>query len=138
MNFFRHLFISVLKITPIICVSIFIPEKTFASCSPYPFKEGIVVKEVEGGIKLTSTKQVKVLSDNEKDIMNALKEAELLSIIQIRRFFYEGPGENNYFQGVLKGVVKVGECYESKKYVRVTLGISPKTIKAQSEFMPQR
>ena len=138
MNFFRHLFISVLKITPIICVSIFIPEKTFASCSPYPFKEGIVVKEVEGGIKLTSTKQVKVLSDNAKDIMNALKEAELLSIIQIRRFFYEGPGENNYFKGVLKGVVKVGECFESKKYVRVTLGISPKTIKAQSKFMPQR
>ena len=89
MNFFRHLFISVLKITPIICVFIFIPEKTFASCSPYPFKEGLVVKEVEGGIKLTSTTQVKVLSDNAKDIMNALKEAELLSIIQIRRFFYE-------------------------------------------------
>ena len=138
MNFFRHLFISVLKITPIIWVSIFITEKTFASCSPYPFKEGLVVKEVEGGLKLTSTKQVKVLSDNAKDIMNALKEAELLSIIQIRRFLYEGPGENNYFQGVLKGVVKVGECFESKKYVRVTLGISPKTIKAQSEFMPQR
>ena len=96
------------------------------------------MKEVEGGLKLTSTKQVKVLSDNAKDVMNALKEAELLSIIQIRRFFYEGPGENNYFQGVLKGVVKVGECFESKKYVRVTLVISPKTIKAQSEFMPQR
>ena len=30
MNFFRHLFISVLKITPIICVSIFIPEKILA------------------------------------------------------------------------------------------------------------
>ena len=138
MNFFRHLFISVLKITPIICLFIFIPEKTFASCSPYPFKEGVHAEIVEGGIKLTSTTQVKVVSDNAKDIMNALKEAELLSILQIRRFIFQGPGENNYFQGVLKGVVKVGECFESKKYVRVTLGISPKTIKAQSEFMPQR
>ena len=96
------------------------------------------MREVEGGIKLTSTKQVKVLSDNAKDIMNALKEAELLSIIQIRRFFHEGSGENNYVQEVLKGVVKVGECFESKRYVRVTMGISPKTIKAQREFMPQR
>ena len=30
MNFFRHLFISVLKITPIICVSFFIPEEILA------------------------------------------------------------------------------------------------------------
>ena len=30
MNFFRHLFISVLKITPIICVSVFIPEEILA------------------------------------------------------------------------------------------------------------
>ena len=30
MNFFRNLFISVLKITPIICVSIFFPEKILA------------------------------------------------------------------------------------------------------------
>ena len=121
-----------------IALTFFSTEKTFASCNSYPYQEGLIVKVVEDGVKIISTTQVKVFSDNFEDIMNALKDAELLSKIQIRRFLYEGPGENNYFQGVLKGVVKVGECFESKKYVRVTLGISPKTIKAQSEFMPQR
>ena len=121
-----------------IALTFFSTEKTFASCNSYPYQEGLIVKVVEDGVKIISTTQVKVFSDNFEDIMNALKDAELLSKIQIRRFLYEGPGENNYFQGVLKGVVKVGECFESKKYVRVTLGVSPKTIKAQSEFMPQR
>ena len=129
---------SKVSIFTAIVLSFFAIEKTFASCSSYPFKEGLVVKPVEGGVKLISTTQVKVLSDKATDFMNARKEAEQRSIKQIRRFISEGPGENNYYQGPIKGVVKVGECFESKKYVRVTLGISPKTIKAQSELVPQR
>ncbi len=111
-----------------IALSFFAIEKTFASCSSYPTKEGLTSEIVEGGIKIISTTQVKVLSDNPEDVMNALGKAKQLSTIQIRRFISQGPGENNYFQGTLKGVVQLGSCYEPKKYVRVTLGISPKTI----------
>ncbi len=120
---------SKVSIFTAIALSFFSIEKTFASCSSYPAKEGLTSEIVEGGIKIISTTQVNVLSDNPKDVMKAFGKAKELSTIQIQRFISQGPGENTYFQGTLKGVVQLGSCYELKKYVRVTLGISPKTIK---------
>ncbi len=119
---------SKVSIFTAIALSFFAIEKAFASCGSYPVKEGLTSEIVEGGVKIISTTQVKVLSDNPEDVMNAFEKAKQLSKIQIRRFISQGSGENDYFQGVLKGVVKLGSCYEPKKYVKVTLGISPKTI----------
>ena len=129
-------------------------------CDAYPLTDGISAEETNRGPKIMSTATVTVNIDDQSEVIDALKEAEMTAKAQIARFFNEQisseesieravesevriVGEQksasktelkrqlssmrNSSQELLRGVVKIGDCYTKGRLVRVSVGIKPET-----------
>ena len=115
-------------------------------CSNYPFKPGEskFVPKGDGQYMFLVTEQSKVSSRDYKKISSALFSAEILAEARIRNFIEFSRNSDwddwtTYKENMSRtmyGIIKVGSCYEPNKYVRVTLGLSPNTIKVLSEDFP--
>ena len=117
-----------------------------AGCSNYPFKPGEskFVPKGDGQYMFLVTEQSNVSSRDYKKISSALFSAEILAEARIRNFIEFSRNSDwddwtTYKENMSRtiyGIIKVGSCYEPKKFVRVTLGISPNTISAHKEDFP--
>ncbi|WP_041391203.1 hypothetical protein [Prochlorococcus marinus] len=102
---------------------------------------GTKVTMVEGGVKVQHVSQVSVNSDLTEDVINALSKAKADATIEILRFMgstctsegcrsdekisdYKNPGE------YLRAFVPIRQCYTPKKFVKVMVELSPKTMKS--------
>ena len=120
--------------------------KAEEGCSNYPFKPGEskFVPKGDGQYMFLVTEQSKVSSRDYKKISSALFSAEILAEARIRNFIEFSRNSDwddwtTYKENMTRtmyGIIKVGSCYEPKKFVRVTLGISPNTISAHKEDFP--
>ena len=122
------------------------PLKTKAEegCSNYPFKplETKFIALKDGLFKLYYTEETQLSSGDYEEVGLALFESELMAEIALKQFIATEVDEKKDldFDQILSqkvyGIIKVGSCYEPNKYVRVTLGLSPNTIKVLSEDFP--
>ena len=117
--------------------------KAEEGCSNYPFKanEAKFIPLKDGQFKLLITADSSLLSNDYKGIGFAFFEAEQWAEMSIKRFLATELGDKDLdidqiLSQKVYGIIKVGSCYEPNKYVRVTLGISPKTISAHQEVSP--
>tara|TARA_Y100001968_G_C19356276_1_gene717352 strand:- start:608 stop:1174 length:567 start_codon:yes stop_codon:yes gene_type:complete len=128
---------------------------SFNSCSGYKYiGNQTKIEPLKNGVKILSTQEVKVVSDFKEDVIKAISEADAKAKIEIYRFLsseineikkYDPQGNvisTQYIQKHLgkmsdqknsmrrlNSIVKLAECYEPYKFVRVTFGIKPETIK---------
>ena len=118
--------------------------KAGEGCSKYPFKteEAKFVPSQDGTFRLIWTKETQLSSADYEEVGLALFEAELLAELAIKEFIATKVDEKKDldFAQILSqkayGIIKVGSCYEPKKFVRVSLGISSKTNEAHKEDFP--
>ena len=131
--------------------------KSSNTCSEYKYKGGqSIVEPTEDGLKMITTSEVRVVSDFREDVIEAISKADSKAKIAIYRFISSEIAEtitlDNYREGQsisselipkhkgkmsdtknsmrkLNSIIKLGECYEPNKFVRVTFGIKPETIK---------
>ena len=123
-------------------VSVLHPLRTAAKegCSNYPFrpKQTFFQPLKDGQYILHMTEEVELLSNDYQEIGFALFEAEILAELEIKKFlgYVSDESINQILSRKSYGIIKVGSCYEPSKFVRVTLGISAKTIEAHKEHFP--
>ena len=123
--------------------------KAEEGCSNYPFKpfESKFIPLKDGGFRLFITADGNLLSNDYKGIGLASFEAEQWAEYSIKAFLANNIVDekvvdekdldiDQILSQKVYGIIKVGSCYEPNKYVRVTLGISPKTISAHKEVSP--
>ena len=128
---------------------------SFNSCYGYKYKGNQMdIELLKVGAKIVFTQEVKVVSDFKEDVIKAISEADAKAKIKIYRFLHskmeeikkydldgnlistqykeKHPGkmsdEKNSMRR-LNAIVKLSECYEPNKFVRVTFGMKPETIK---------
>lgn len=134
-----------------------------AGCSDYPLADGLTVQQTERGPKIMSTATVSVAMDDQDEVLDAMKEAELSAKAGIAKFFNETIQSDesldkavetsikivgdqkeatkttlkkqmssirNSASALLKGVMKVGDCYTSGDFVKVTVGLKPDSVAA--------
>ena len=132
-------------------------------CGDYPLSDGLTVQQTERGPKIMSTATVSVAMDDQEEVLDAMKEAELTAKAAIAKFFNETIQSDesldkavetsikiggdkkeatkatfkkqmtsirNSASALLKGVMKVGDCYTSGEFVRVTVGLKPDSVAA--------
>ncbi len=132
-------------------------------CEQYPQTDGISVQETPLGPKIMSTASVTVAMDDNAEVLDAMKEAEMTAKAGIAKFFNETihtdesidkavetniqivgdqkattkntlkkqlTSIKNSAQALLKGVVRLGDCYTKGDLVKVTVGVKPETIAA--------
>jgi hypothetical protein len=132
-------------------------------CSAYPLSDGLTVQQTERGPKIVSTATVSVAMDDQEEVLDAIKEAELTAKAAIAKFFSETIQSDesldkavetnikivgdqkeatkttlkkqmssirNSASALLKGVQKIGDCYTSGDFVRVTVGLKPESVAA--------
>ena len=92
-----------------------------AKASLTPFMNEAISKECESN---TSTRSDIAITSEGKSVDVKKVKTILCSL-------------KNSTSGILKGVVKLGSCYTPGKFVRVTVGIKPETIR-QAERMSQQ
>ena len=118
--------------------------KAGEGCSKYPFKQEEVkfVPSQDGTFSLIFTQETQLSSGDYEEVGLALFDSELLAELAIKQFIATEVDEKKDldFAQILSqkayGIIKVGSCYEPNKFVRVSLGISPKTIEAHKEDFP--
>ena len=94
-------------------VAVFNPLDAFASCETFP-KEGLLIKTEGQNKRLLSTYQIDVTSEDE--IYRAFSMAEnKAKFAIINELTKNGTGN-------LSNLMKLGQCYEPGKFVRVTIG----------------
>ncbi len=132
-------------------------------CDAYPLTDGMSAEETGVGPKILSTASVAVNFDDQGEILDAMKEAEMTAKAQIAKFFNETISSDdsiekavetqikingdqktaaktelkrqlssmrNSAQALLKGVVRIGDCYTKGKLVKVSVGVKPETAAA--------
>ena len=132
-------------------------------CDAYPLIDGMSAEETGIGPKIMSTSTVVVNFDDQGEVLDALKEAEMTAKAQIAKFFNEQISSDESInkavetqikivgeqksatktelkkqltsmrsssQALLKGVMRLGDCYTKGKFVRVTVGVKPETTAA--------
>ena len=88
------------------------------------------------------TEETQLSSGDYEEVVLALSASEIIAEVSIKQFISEElDGDNDLdFAQILSqkayGIIKVGSCYEPKKFVRVTLGISSKTLEAHKGAFP--
>ncbi len=157
-----------LRVRFLSCTGLFL--STFANlasaaegCSAYPLTDGMTVQQTERGPKIMSTATVTVAMDDQEEVLDAMKEAELTAKAAIAKFFNETiqsdelldravetnikivgdqkeatkttfkkqmSSMRNSASALLKGVQKIGDCYTSGDFVRVTVGMKPESVAA--------
>tara|TARA_Y100001968_G_C19451332_1_gene768869 strand:- start:7119 stop:7544 length:426 start_codon:yes stop_codon:yes gene_type:complete len=114
------------------------------SCRTYKRNVGIDSKLVDEGIEIIATSEVKVESDYKEDVIKSLSEAEAISRIKILRFLRAECIDDKCFHPYkmsdppkldkqLRSMVTISQCYQSNKFVRVSVELSPKTIKLNQQ-----
>ena len=132
-------------------------------CDAYPLSDGMSAEVTDRGPKIVSTASIAVNIDDQSEVLDAMKEAEMAAKAQISKFFNETISSDesvdkavetqvkivgdqksttrtelkkqlssmrNSSQSLIKGSVKIGDCYTKGKFVRVSIGIKPETAAA--------
>ena len=124
------------------------------TCSGYLYKGGeSKIEPTEEGLKIVITTEVKVESDYREDVIKAISKADAKAKIFIYRLIsaeleetktyddngnliskkiYKHKGKMSDIENSMRklnGIMKIGECYQPYKFVRVTFGIKPETVK---------
>ena len=132
-----------------------IDYKSSNTCFGYKYKGGqSIVEPTEDGLRMITTAEVRVLSDFREDVIEAISKADAKAKIAIYRFIsselaetitLDNEGESISSELIpkhkgkmsdtknsmrkLNSIIKLGECYEPYKFVRVTFGVKPETVK---------
>lgn len=145
----------------VVCILMPITSRAADSCNTYPLTDGISAELTDRGPKILSTATVTVDFDDQGEVLDALKEAEMTAKAQISRFFNEQiksddsidkavekeikivgdqrsasktelkkqlSSMRNSSQALLKGVIRLGDCYTKGKLVKVSVGVKPETV----------
>ena len=94
-------------------VTVFNPLDAFASCEKFP-KEGLLIKTKDENKRLLSTFQIDIQSEDE--IFRAFSMAENKAKFAIMKELTKNGMSN------ISNLMKLGQCYEPGKFVRVTFG----------------
>ena len=130
---------------------------SFNSCAEYKYKNRESrIEALEDGLKMVYTAEVKIKSDIRHDVIEAISEADAKAkqwlylmfleakndkffnfdnarnreeFIQLQRKFSGTMSDTKNSMRKLNGIIKLSECYEPYKFVRVTFGVKPETTK---------
>ena len=122
--------------------SLMIPAQTLAldSCGSSKKETGIESNMVKGGFEIISTQTIKVDSDLKEDFIKSLYKAESAARIQILKWMKSNCDDSGCFNlekviypsnldEQLTIMVTNSKCHIRKKYVQVSVELSPKTMK---------
>jgi hypothetical protein len=112
-------------------------------CGNYPYTSGLIIDDVQGGIKILSTARVVVPLDDVDAVNHARDKATHSAKVIIIGFLYENIGGDEKARteeiervsrladsSYLRGIVSLGNCYTPGKEFRVSIGMKPETIAA--------
>ena len=122
-------------------ISLMIPVQTLAldNCSSANKGSGIESKMVDGGLKIISTQTIKVNSDLKEDFIKSLYKAESAARIELLRWMKSSCNNRGCFNleklidptnldKELSMMITNSKCHIRKKYVQVSVELSPRTI----------